>query len=99
MARRAICCSTRSIDIGTVANVNGDGTTGDDLPGNTLLASDFGGAASQITAARVASLLAAGNVSLASSISLGVSAPLTVAAGGAATTLTLPAATSRSALR
>ena len=78
-----------TLDIGTVANVNGDGTTGDDLPGNTLLASDFGGAASQITAARVASLLAAGNVSLASSISLGVSAPLTVAAGGAATTLTL----------
>ncbi|MEO8524487.1 MAG: YDG domain-containing protein [Caldimonas sp.] len=78
-----------SLNIGTTANVNGDATTGDDLPGSTLLATDFGGAASQITATRVATLLATTDVTLASSISLGVSAPLTVAAGGAATTLSL----------
>ena len=76
------------LEVGLVADVNGDATTGDDLPGNTLGAADFG-AYSYITSARVASLLFSGNVSLEASYSLNVTAPLNVASGGTRTTLSL----------
>ena len=76
------------LEVGGVADVNGDATTGDDLPGNTLGAADFG-AYSYITSARVASLLFSGNVSLEASYSLNVTAPLNVASGGTRTTLSL----------
>jgi filamentous hemagglutinin family protein len=78
-----------NLTIGSVANVNGDGTLGDDLATSPLLAGDFAGANSQITAARVATLLSTGNVLLQASNSMSVTAPLTVAAGGAASTLTM----------
>lgn len=74
--------------VGTVADVNGDETTGDDLPGNSLGAGDFGDY-SYITSARVASLLFSGNVSLEASYSLSVTAPLTVAPNGTRTLLSL----------
>lgn len=80
-----------SIDIGTVANVNGDSTAGDDLATNTLLASDFANSASFITADRVATLLSTADVDLHASRDITVSAPLTVPAGGALSTLTLEA--------
>jgi filamentous hemagglutinin family protein len=78
-----------NLTIGAVANLNGDATLGDDLVASPLLAGDFVGANSQITATRVATLLATGNVDLAATNSITVDAPLTVAAGGAASTLTL----------
>ena len=79
-----------SITIGTVANV--DGTPGDDLSSRTLLATDFPAIDSQITATTVAGLLATGDVTLGATRFISVTAPLTVAAGGAASTLSLPAA-------
>ncbi len=68
--------------------MNGDETTGDDLPGNTLGYADFG-AYSYITSARVANLLFSGNVTLEATYSLNVTAPLSVASGGTRTTLSL----------
>ena len=78
-----------TLDIGTVADV--DGTPGNDLVGNTLTANQYGTIGSRITATNVANLLATGNVTLAANQSIDVSAPLTVAAGGAASTLSLTA--------
>lgn len=79
-----------NLEIGTVANLDGVLPTGDDLVASPVLYGDFGFTpTSQITAARVATLLATGNVLLQASNSMSVIAPLTVAAGGAATTLTL----------
>ncbi|HEX2542404.1 MAG TPA: YDG domain-containing protein [Caldimonas sp.] len=73
--------------VGNTADVNGDGNTGDDLAAN-VFAGDPGGT-SQVTATRVASLLATTNVTLQSTQTLSVNAPVTVAAGGAASTLAL----------
>jgi len=87
--RGTLLLDPATLDIGTVSNVNGDGTADDDLPDNDLLFADFAGADSQITAARVAQLLATGNVNLEATVSMTVSAPITVAAGGATSTLTL----------
>ncbi len=78
-----------SITIGNVANV--DGTPGDDLATRILLAADFPGVNSQIKATTVATLLDTGDVTLGALRFINVTAPLTVAAGGAASTLTLTA--------
>jgi filamentous hemagglutinin family protein len=79
-----------NLEVGTTANVDGVAPTGDDLPGSTLLYGQFPTAPlSQITAARVASLLATGDVTLQATNSLSVIAPISGAAGGAASTLTL----------
>ena len=79
------------LTVGTVADVNGDATTGDDILANVFLA-DFPGASSQITASRVALLLDTASVTLQSQFTINVTAPVTVAAGGAATTLSLQTA-------
>lgn len=56
-----------SITIGTTANVNGDGSNGDDVTGN-IGQTDYSGAASLITAAAIADLLNDGtSVSLSAS--------------------------------
>ena len=79
-----------NLEIGTVANIDAVPPTGDDLVASPLLYADFNFAPnSQITAARVATLLSTGNVLLQASNSMSVTAPLTVAAGGAASTLTM----------
>jgi hypothetical protein len=96
-ARGTLLLDPDTLIIGTVADLNGDNTPGDDLSAADLplLAGDFAGAnfPSQITAAQVATLLATTDVSLQAGSSMTVSAPLTVAAGGAATTLTMEAPT------
>lgn len=89
--RGTLLLDPSTLIIGTVADINGDTTQGDDLVASPLLAADFppSNAPSQITAARVATLLAGGDVLLQSTFQLSVTAPLNVAAGGAASTLTL----------
>ena len=79
------------LTVGTVADINGDSTQGDDLVDN-LFAADFGSASSQITATRVATLLNTADVTLQSQFTINFTAPLTVAAGGAASTLSLQTA-------
>ncbi|MEO8924974.1 MAG: YDG domain-containing protein [Caldimonas sp.] len=79
-----------SITIGNVADV--DGTPGDDLSSRTLLATDFPAINSQIKATTVATLLDTGDVTLGAGRFINVTSPLTVAAGGSASTLTLSAA-------
>ncbi len=81
-----------SIEIGSVADVNADNAFGDDLVGPDMLFDAVGGP-SYITANRVASLLATGDVTLQATSSIDVIEPLTVAPGGAASTLTLNSAT------
>jgi hypothetical protein len=91
-AKGRLLLDPNTLIVGTVADVNGDTTQGDDLPATgTVLAGDFplANAPSQVTATRVASLLATTDVTLQATGSLTVSAPVTVAAGGAATTLSL----------
>jgi len=78
-----------NIEIDTVADVNGDNQTGDDLASGNLLFGDFPGATSRITAARVAQLLGSGNVNLEATSSISVFAQMDVAAGGPNSTLTL----------
>ena len=80
-----------SINIGAIADVNGDGTQGDDVDATGLTAGQFGGAASRITATTVATLLANNDLSLAAGRVITVTSPLTVAPGGQARTLTLDA--------
>ena len=79
------------LTVGTVADLNGDSTQGDDLVDN-VFAADFGSASSQITATRVATLLNTADVTLQSQFTINVTAPLTVPAGGAASTLSLQTA-------
>jgi filamentous hemagglutinin family protein len=78
-----------TLTIGLVSDLNGDGVPGDDLALATLPVADFPGLNAGITATKVASLLSTSDVSLQAGLSLRVEAPLTVAPGGAATTLTL----------
>ncbi|MEP6739248.1 MAG: YDG domain-containing protein [Caldimonas sp.] len=80
-----------SIDIGATADANGDGTQGDDVTLAGLTAGQFPGQASRIKATTVASLLATNDLSLAAVRGITVSAPVTVASGGVATTLSLDA--------
>jgi filamentous hemagglutinin family protein len=89
--RGTLLLDPSTLIIGAVADINGDVTQGDDLVASPLLATDFpaANAPSQITAARVATLLGGGDVLLQSTLQLSVTAPLTVAPGGAASTLTL----------
>ena len=98
MGRRGqLLLDPATIEIGTVADVNDDATTGDDLDSAlnpdrpNLFVDTFPGATSYITAAKVASLLASTDVSLQASDAVNVTAPLTVAPGGANSTLTLQA--------
>ncbi|MBX3606773.1 MAG: filamentous hemagglutinin N-terminal domain-containing protein [Piscinibacter sp.] len=89
--RGTLLLDPSTLIVGTQADVNGDGVTGDDLVANVLFADPQGNFASQITANRVATLLATNDVLLQATFQISVTAPLTVAAGGAATTLTLNA--------
>ena len=93
--RGTLLLDPTTLIIGATADLNGDGTNGDDLVASPLLETDFPGTnfPSQITADRVATLLATGDVLLQSTFQLSVNAPLTVAAGGAASTLTLNSST------
>jgi filamentous hemagglutinin family protein len=79
--------------VGATANINGDSIPGDDFgPAfNPLNDTLFGAVTSNITATSVASLLFTTSVTLQATNSLQIAAPLTVAAGGAASTLTLNA--------
>jgi filamentous hemagglutinin family protein len=78
--------------VGAQADLNGDGVTGDDLSDRDVLFADpQGNFASQITATQLANLLATGDVLLQATFQVSVTAPVTVAAGGAASTLTLNA--------
>ncbi len=77
------------LDIGLTADVDGTAPAGDDLPGTLLTYGDHGLAHSSVTAAQVAGLLATSDVTLQASEGMTVSAPIDVAAGGAASTLTL----------
>ncbi len=81
-----------NLEIGTVANLDAVAPVGDDLSAGALpvLYAQYNFAPnSQITATAVAGLLATTDVLLQATNSINVTAPLTVAAGGAATTLTL----------
>ncbi|MGZ5733666.1 MAG: two-partner secretion domain-containing protein, partial [Caldimonas sp.] len=80
----------QNLTVGNVADVDGLPPTGDDLIANVFAGDP--GANSQVTAARVATLLNSASVTLQSQFTLTVSAPVTVAAGGAATTLSLQSA-------
>ena len=75
--------------VGTVADRNGDGTQGDDLINNVFAGDPSSTFPSQVKASTVATLLDTANVTLQSTLSLSVTAPISVAAGGAATTLAL----------
>ncbi len=77
-----------SIDVGLVADVNGDATTGDDVTGN-IFAFQFPGATSRITATQLGNLLFSTQVILEASSSITVSAPVTVAPAGPQTALVL----------
>jgi filamentous hemagglutinin family protein len=79
--------------VGATANINGDTIPGDDFgPGsNPLNDTLFGAVTSNITATSVANLLFTTSVTLQATNSLQIAAPLTVTAGGAASTLTLNA--------
>ena len=80
------------LTVGSTADANGDGNTGDDLGGTRLLYGDEGATThSYISASKVAALLATNDVTLQATDYLEVTAPITVAAGGAATTLQLNA--------
>lgn len=79
------------IVIGSIDNVNGDSENGDDLPSPTLPVDDFPEAVSQITAARVASLLGTTDVLLQAAFGIDVDQPVEVAEGGALSTLWLQA--------
>ncbi|WP_129778587.1 two-partner secretion domain-containing protein [Peristeroidobacter soli] len=87
--RGTLLLDPEDIDIGETANVDGVGPTGDDLLGTTLLEDDYLYAESSITASNVASLLATTDVTLQAGYSVTVSAPLSVAPGGADSTLTI----------
>lgn len=89
--RGTLLLDPSSIDIGTVADENGDNTPGDDLTNPTLGSGDFPNSTSRITATRVAALLATTDVQLTADFQITVTAPLTVAANGGATTLALNA--------
>jgi filamentous hemagglutinin family protein len=79
--------------IGVVSDLNGDLNFGDDLAGPTINAGDFPGASgpSQITTGAVITQLLTSDVSLAANVAISIDAPLAVAPGGAARTLTLQA--------
>ena len=80
------------LTVGNTADANGDGSTGDDLGGTRLLYADQGANThSYISASKVAALLATNDVTLQATDFLEVTAPITVAANGAATTLQLNA--------
>ncbi|WP_127995645.1 beta strand repeat-containing protein [Piscinibacter defluvii] len=91
--RGTLLLDPSTLQIGATADINGDNTVGDDLVASSLTLADFAGAASRITSTRVATLLATTDVDLAADFQISVTAPLTVAAGGAATTLTLTSPT------
>lgn len=80
-----------NLDIGSDADVNGDSTPGDDLVGTTLNYTDDDYADSFITASNVASLLKTSDVTLQAHNRIEVTAPISVMAGGANSTLTLNA--------
>ncbi|MBK6604791.1 MAG: filamentous hemagglutinin N-terminal domain-containing protein [Leptospiraceae bacterium] len=76
-----------SITIGSVADADGNSTQGDDVSGDIAF-SDFGTAASMITAAQVSSLLNTVDLSLQATGDITVSQPINKTSGPA-TTLTL----------
>lgn len=81
-----------NLEIGTTANLDAVAPTGDDLTAGALpvLYNQYNFAPnSQITATAVQTLLATNDVQLQATNSLNVIAPINVAAGGGATTLTL----------
>ncbi|MDX2099370.1 MAG: right-handed parallel beta-helix repeat-containing protein [Leptolyngbyaceae cyanobacterium bins.59] len=78
-----------NITIGTIADLNGDGTPGDDVIGS-INATDFPGANSFITAAALNGLLVGANVSIGATNSINVNADVSVPT---ARTLTLDAPT------
>lgn len=59
------------IVIESVANVNGDGTTGDDVTGD-ILSGSYSGATSYITSTQVSSLLNSANLSLSATNDIGI---------------------------
>ncbi len=83
----ALLLDPSSITIGAVADVDGNSTPGDDVSGD-IDSSDFGTAASMITAANVSALLNTVDLSLAATGDILVSQPITKTTGSA-TTLTL----------
>lgn len=91
--RGTLLLDPSTLQIGATADINGDNTVGDDLVAPSLTLADFAGTASRITSTRVATLLATTDVDLAADFQISVTAPLTVATGGAATTLTLTSPT------
>ena len=80
------------LTVGNTADANGDGSTGDDLTGTSLLYADTGASThSYISASKVATLLATNDVTLQATDLLEVTAPISVIASGDATTLRLNA--------
>ncbi|OYQ31708.1 hypothetical protein CHU95_21475 [Niveispirillum lacus] len=81
-----------NITIGGTADVDGDSSTGDDLPGDgSIAAGDYSGADSLITATAITSLLNSGtSVSLAASNDIRVNSGITKT-GGSGATLSLTA--------
>lgn len=82
-----------SITVGDTANINGDGSLGDDISSNADLdnaTADQPGAASQITAAQLATLLNTADVMLAATNVITIASAISKTMGSA-TTLTLSA--------
>ena len=88
--RGSLLLDPLNLDIGNVADLNGNGTTGDDVNGN-IFSNDNFSASSKITATKVAQLLFRTDLTLEARENLTVSAPINVAAGGSFTTLELHA--------
>jgi filamentous hemagglutinin family protein len=89
-----------NITVGTVANINGDATSGDDItptnPSELSNSATYPGANSQITAAQLSNVLNNSNVTLAATNNITISAPVSrtpAPSPAPATTLTLNATT------
>ena len=87
-----------TIVVGTIADVDGISPTGDDIPATlngfgfySIFYNDYPGANSRITATQVANLLFNAQVTLQAFSDINITAPITVAPGGAQSTLVLNA--------
>ncbi|HLA72329.1 MAG TPA: YDG domain-containing protein [Steroidobacteraceae bacterium] len=89
--RGTLLLDPSNLEIGEDTDVNGDSTPGDDLVGTNLDYDQYDYADSEISASNVASLLATSDVTLQARSRIIVSAPVSVVAGGANSTLTLNA--------
>lgn len=93
--RGTLLLDPNSITVTETANINGDGTLGDDITNNTDLdnVANYSTASSLITATALASLLNTTDVTLAAASFITIASAITKTAASGVTTLTLTAPT------